>query len=133
MPPPPTCRGRTHRSVCSTKAGGALHYTEIASRILDRGLEDSTGATLADSVNAMLATSIKRNGLESPFLCEGAGIYRLRDAGVADDNIDITSGPVAAFRIHWRRDLSQWTSQPRLLGRQHAKADQVDLADQRGV
>ena len=115
-----------------TEAGEPLHYVEIARRILDGGFKSTSGATPADSLNAAIGTSINKDGPASPFVRHDAGVYRLRDMALA--TVDPTTpGPVAAFGIHWQRDLVQWASRPRLYGRQHANADRVDLADQYGI
>lgn len=113
-------------------ASQPLHYTEIARRILDRGLKSTVGATPANSLNAALGMSINQDGPTSPFVRHEAGVYGLRDTPPPTNGNGV-GGPVAAFGIHWRRDLVQWATRPRLFGRQHAKADRVDLADQHGV
>ena len=114
-----------------TAAGEPLHYAEITQRILDDGLKATAGATPADSLNATICVSITNEGPSSPFVRHGRGVYRLRDTPPPADS-DV-AGPMSAFGIHWQRDLVQWTARPRLFGRQHAKADRVDLAEQQGV
>lgn len=114
-----------------TAAGEPLHYVEIARRILDDGLKVTAGATPDDSLNAAIGGSINKDGPSSPFVRHAAGVYRLRDTSPPAE-VD-AAGPMSAFGIHWRRDLVQWTARPRLFGRQHAKADRVDLAEQQGV
>ena len=112
-------------------AGKPLHYAEITQRILDDGLKTTAGATPADTLNATISVSITKEGPSSPFARHASGVYRLRDAPPPADS-DV-AGPMSAFGIHWQRDLVQWTARPRLFGRQHAKADRVDLAEQQGV
>lgn len=112
-------------------AGEPLHYAEITQRILDDGLKATAGATPADSLNATISVSIGKEEPSSPFVRHASGIYRLRDTPTPTDP-DV-AGPISAFGIHWKRDLVQWTTRPRLFGRQHAKADRVDLAEQHGV
>lgn len=113
-------------------ASQPLHYTEIASRILDEGLKSTVGPTPANSLNAALGLSINQNGATSPFVRHERGVYGLRDTP-PPTNGNGGGGSVAAFGIQWRRDLVRWASNPRLFGRQHATADRVDLANQYGV
>lgn len=118
------------------EASEPLHYAEITKRILDGNFKEASGATPNSTVNATISSSLTKDGQRSPFRRAGVGVYELRDPQVppaGDDSDDTAGGPVAAFGIHWRRKLVQWTTHPKLYGRQHVKADRVDLADQQGV
>ena len=45
----------------------ALHYTEIAELIAERGYRMNFGATPQDTVSALLTTDINKNGEKSLF------------------------------------------------------------------
>lgn len=62
------------------EADGALHYTDIAERILLKGLRDNPGATPAQTVASTLSISI-RNDPDSPFQRVSRGEYILREGG----------------------------------------------------
>ena len=62
------------------KAGTALHAKEIAKRILDSGLWQSTGKTPVATVAARLYSDIKKKGDESVFVQVGAQTFALRDS-----------------------------------------------------
>lgn len=57
--------------------GKPLHYQEITRRVLSAGLWKTAGKTPAATINAQLATNIKRNGLASAFRRAGRGIFAL--------------------------------------------------------
>ncbi|MYA44628.1 MAG: hypothetical protein F4087_12415 [Gemmatimonadetes bacterium] len=116
------------------QAGGPLHYREIADRVLDGGLKRTTGATPVDTVGAVLSVSLAKEGAASPFRRTGRGVYGLRDGSSSEvEPKSNGDGPVSAFGSFWDRALVRWTSNPRILGRQHPKADRVDLASQHGI
>jgi restriction system protein len=58
-------------------AGKPLHYQEITRRVLSAGLWKTAGKTPAATINAQLATNIKRNGSASAFRRAGRGIFAL--------------------------------------------------------
>lgn len=55
------------------KAGGPLHYTEIAQQIAERGLRTDLGATPANTVSAQISISIQKDPA-SPFIRAGRGL-----------------------------------------------------------
>ena len=61
------------------EAGGALHYREITRLVLERGLWKTQGKTPEATVNARLATDIKRKGDGSAFVRTGPGLFDLRE------------------------------------------------------
>jgi restriction system protein len=68
------------------QADQPLHYREIARRALELGLIESKGKTPEATMNAQLATNIKRvagSGPPSPFVRIGRGIFGLREWGQA--------------------------------------------------
>jgi len=56
----------------------ALHYTEIAELIAERGYRKSLGATQQDTVSANMTTDINTNQEKSIFAKVDRGIYILR-------------------------------------------------------
>lgn len=60
-------------------AGEPLHYREIAERAIKRGLWTTSGKTPHATVNAALATDIKRHGSHSRFRRIGPGLFALND------------------------------------------------------
>ena len=66
------------------KAGEPLPYREITSRILAAGLWESHGATPEATINARLATDIKKHGAESRFQRTGKGVFALREWGMPE-------------------------------------------------
>lgn len=121
-------------------ASGALHYTEIAERIVSKGLRKSVGATPAQTVASHLSTSLRDES--SPYLRVGRGEYTLRavaDKGAAaapliekEAETDLESGALRAFGMFWRRDLVFWSGS-KLLGRQGTGATEVNFSGQIGV
>ena len=61
------------------KAGEPLHYKEITKRALDQGLWHTDGKTPEATVNAQLATEIKKCGAKSRFRRTGKGIFALKE------------------------------------------------------
>lgn len=59
-----------------------MHYGEITSRILDRGLWSTNGKTPDATVNAQLATEISKHGENSQFIRTAPGIFALRTSGL---------------------------------------------------
>ncbi len=133
----------------------AMHYTEIADEIIDRGLKTTVGATPANSVNVIISNSLRDDGLDSPFDRTARGYYRLKahdvpstsqaqqtdDDGGLPPSLDTpseeakeTTGLINALGMHWSREKVYWSnSTPKLLGRQAAGSEPVDFTDQRGV
>lgn len=124
-------------------ADGALHYTEIAERIVSQGLRRSVGATPAATVAAYLSSSLHEK--TSPYLRVGRGEYALKEKAVAESNDHVEAntaenvdqaaetGALRAFGMFWHRDFVFWTGTPKLLGRQGAGATDVNFAAQVGV
>jgi hypothetical protein len=123
-------------------AEGALRYTEIAERISSEHLKRKVGANPASSVAATLSRSLA--DVDSPFQKVGKGEYTLKAnlqkassqaATVEPDQIseDSDTGALRAFGMFWQRIQVNWTSKPRLLGRQQVGASEVNFSDQVGV
>jgi hypothetical protein len=124
-----------------------LHYREITDRIIAQGLRKKLGATPAATVNAQIATSIKRDGHESPYVRIAKGTFALRngypnaevtsthvtpDMEASEDDEDQYE-VVSSFGMFWRREAVEWTATPKLLGMQSIGATPVDFFGQMGV
>lgn len=121
--------------------GTSLHYTDIAQRIVEKGLRKSVGATPASTVNGYISYSIKQDGKKSPFVRTGRGYYMLRELSAASE-VAIQSesdaeapgaGIINAFGMYWNRGFVNWGSKYRLLGMEQKGAETVDFFEQRGV
>ena len=124
----------------------AMHYSDIATKIVEDGLRNSVGATPAATVNSYISSSLKDEGNDSPFIRVGRGEYFLRTKSqgstdeieeqiidTADEQHEITTSVIHAFGMFWQRELVLWSSSPSLLGRQQIGADPVDFNAQLGV
>ena len=130
----------------------ALHYTEIAELIAERGYRTSLGVTPQDTVSANITTDIKNNEGNSIFVRVNPGIYYLRkyvDKSSELETEDIETETLVleksekedriihkiinAFGIYWNRDLVHWKSFPELYGVQQFGATPVNFKEQIGV
>lgn len=122
-----------------------LHYTDITEQIFARGYYRTEGATPAATVNAQLASSIKHEGMDSPFIRISKGTFALREA-TSDNNTSIqnTNGSgsgeaeqpeyiIRALGMYWQRDSVVWKNEPKLLGKQQTSSKAVDFGKQRGI
>lgn len=125
-----------------TTAGGALHYTEIAERIVSEGLRQSVGATPAATVASILSNSLREKS--SPYFRVGRGQYTLKsvtETAAQEDQTEVSesvaqvedAGALRAFGMFWQRAFVLWSGQSRLLGRQGVGATDVDFGEQIGV
>lgn len=120
------------------EAGGALHYSEIAERIVAQGLREEVGATPQQTVAATISMSLRE--VDSPYVRVARGEYALRSelqigtvAPSAPELVaeEAVTGALKAFGMYWQRGLVMW-ARPRLLGKQ-AGGTEVNFADQQGV
>ena len=129
-----------------TDEGEAMHYADIAEKIVESNLRESLGATPAATANATMSVSIRDDRDASPFYKAGRGLYGLRahqepgqseehTQDIEHDNHTGTGGDtiIRALGMYWLRANVYWRSNPAILGRQQIGADTVDFADQRGV
>jgi hypothetical protein len=127
---------------------GAMHYREIAEAVFADGLRGNVGATPAQTVAAIISTSIKKRGSASAFVRTGLGQYMLREnvdqsaeidepdeptSQIEDVETQESGGIVRAFAMYWSRDYVDWKSTPALLGQQLKDAQEVDFGNQVGV
>jgi hypothetical protein len=126
--------------------GKALHYADIAERIMARGLRGPV-ANPAAVVRRVLGQSI-RDGHDR-FQRTNDGEYILREILTpapllprpkatpepsTDDVDDTDAGAIQALGMFWRREAVLWSrAKPSLWGHQSAGAQSVDFAGQVGV
>ena len=128
----------------------ALHYTEIAELIAERGYRVNFGATPQDTVSAQLTTDINKNGEKSRFAKVDKGIYILRkflneksqkkiqekeeETESTKDAKDERFKIINSFGIYWSRDLVFWeNSAPDLFAVQQKGAEPTNFKDQVGI
>lgn len=125
---------------------GPLHYEEITDKIISDGLKKSVGATPSATVNAQISSSIKHEGIRSPYERVARGTFKLRDKEVAAkvapplqipakdfNEMEDQYAIVSSFGMFWRREGVNWTPIPKLLGMQKQSSLAVDFSDQTGV
>lgn len=56
-----------------------LHYTEITRFAIEEGLLSTKGLTPEASMNALIATDIKKKGIASDFAKVGKGVYSINE------------------------------------------------------
>jgi hypothetical protein len=127
----------------------ALHYTDIAELISERGYIKSLGATPQNTVSSNLTTDINTYKEKSIFAKVDKGIYILRkfldyhsqllteeETGgkISEKRIRTENNKVInAFGIYWYRDRVHWKTIPDLLGIQQSGASEVNFKDQIGI
>ena len=123
-------------------AAKPLHYNEITEKIISDGLRTSIGATPAATVNAQISSSIKHDGVSSPYVRVAKGVFALakpatttpvpvkdkltptvEESDEPEEQYDI----VSSFGMFWRRDAIQWVATSKLLGMQRLGATPVDF------
>jgi HB1, ASXL, restriction endonuclease HTH domain len=139
-----------------------MHYSEISELILSRGYYETAGATPDNTVSSQITTSIRKDGLHSPFIRVSRGTYALKDefgptkaedetpgmpdvpavidagtgeAEVAELNNDDEqdASVIQALGMYWQRDLVIWRANPKIYGKQQANSEPIDFCEQRGV
>lgn len=126
-----------------------LHYTEISEQILSRGYYSTDGATPAATVNAQISSSIKHDGIESPFIRVNKGIFSLRDSPIASNEAptnrpktapviskqdeELSDSIIHSFGMYWQRDLVVWRNDLKMYGKQQALSKPVDFGKQKGI
>lgn len=127
------------------KANEPLSTKEITKRIIEEGLRKSLGATPSATVGAQISASIKHDGGSSPYTRVSKGTFALKKATAGQTQVIQPSSIVDApeteeqyeiftsFGMYWRRNLIQWTSKPKLLGRQEIDSIPVNFNEQLGI
>lgn len=119
-----------------------LHYTEIARRIIERGLKTpiATANSVVSKACKDLGSAMGRNGVRP--IENQRGWYALEPVAselnrkiIQDEAAASRSGilTIQAFGLFWRRDRVHWDTGQQLFGRQSKDAVVVDFADQDGV
>lgn len=124
-----------------TEAGQAVHYKEITEAIANQGLRKSLGATPANTVFAILSSSIKDEGDSSPFLKTNSGMFMMKSTASApspsETAINSETKPntqiVKCSGVYWNYEKVRWTSKPKILGQQQAGSKAIDFSNQVGV
>ncbi|MBU1651327.1 hypothetical protein KKA00_03850, partial [bacterium] len=127
------------------EAPGAMHYKDIADKIIEDGLRTNLGATPAATVSSFLSTTINNEAGKCPWQKVGRGLYIWKlKAGITKSpelaTIDNELGTeevqydiISSFGMFWRREAINWISSPKLLGTQQIGADPVDFSKQIGI
>lgn len=123
-------------------AAEPMYYVDIAEQIAKQELREDLGATPANSVAAIITTSIQKEGSKSPYVRVARGIYGLRTS-VNSPKQDFTAeteastssetGVINAFGMFWDRSKVSWGGNVKILGQQQANASIVDFHFQKGV
>lgn len=115
------------------EAGEAMHYTDIAEEIIERGLRVNYGATPAQTVANYIAHHRQNKGI----VRVEAGFYTLQsilDSHIGEQDADEeVVNLIQAFGLFWDRDNVKWKNPPEILGKQSIGADPVDLSEQIGI
>ena len=119
-----------------------MHYADIAEQIAKQELREDLGATPANTVAAIISTSIQRDGSQSAFARVSRGVYTLQTASgfppppIVNEIEETTSpdtGVINAFGMFWDRSKVLWTQSPKILGQQQTNAVEVDFCNQKAV
>lgn len=122
----------------------AVHYTEIATLIAERGYRKNLGATPWDTVAAQLSNEIRKYQEKSIFVKVDTGIFILRkfldnkenllQEVSQDESVEKQSQFINSFGIYWNRESVDWKpSHPDLFGVQTQKATPINFKSQIGV
>lgn len=124
---------------------GAIHYTDIADKIIEKKLRTSLGATPAATVSAHLSLGIKNNGDDCPWQKLGKGLYAWKKNAIlntdvvnkttktADENDEDQYDIISSFGMFWNRNSVEWKGTPKILGMQKIGAESVDFSKQLGI
>ena len=131
-----------------------LEYAEISERILTEGYYKTDGATPRATVNAQITSSIKHDGIASPFVKIGRGVFGLKEVSsveattvqsqpvvaisktaiaVTEAEVESSDSIIRSFGMYWQRDLVVWRGDPKIFGKQQAMAAPVDFGKQKGI
>ena len=123
-----------------SEADSPMHYSAIADEIAERELRSDLGATPAATVASVIAQSLQKEGITSPFMRTGRALYALRKQQtslvtkpVPQEEAAETTGLVNAFGMFWDRAKVFWEPQPSILGQQQTNSRPVDFCEQKGV
>lgn len=120
------------------KADEPMHYSEIAGEILSKKYKPgTTTANPAANVYTNIYTSIKSEGEKSPFVQSGKGMFclnpSLKTAKTKMKEVEKDENLIKAAGIFWKRELVNWKTKARLLGRQVSGSSIVDFSNQKGI
>jgi hypothetical protein len=110
-----------------SEASGAVHYKDIADKIIEDGLRSDLGATPAATVASHLSTAIKNEAGDCPWQKIGRGLYVWKAkagivAGAAapipeeiEEADEDQYAVVSSFGMFWRREAIEWIANPKFL------------------
>lgn len=123
----------------------ALHYSDIAELIAERGYRIKLGKTPSNSVNTALNLHIKEEGKKSKIvkLNNKKGEYILRkvyeqeivepEENIVEAEKEVSSNIIKTIGMYWDRDLVIWKSPLNLYGVERIGAEQVNFGAQTGI
>jgi hypothetical protein len=127
-------------------ASGAVHYKDIADKIMQNKLRSTIGATPAATVSYELTTAIRKEGGNCPFQRIGEGLYIWKERMGTDQPTQFQKREpetgeekepqydiITSFGMFWRRDAIDWSLMPKILGMQQIGAEAVDFHKQIGI
>ncbi len=130
------------------EANEPMSPAEIADEVVERGLRTELGATPSATIGSRIYTSLKTDGINSPFVRAGKARFMLRsgDAAVSaiaeqaaiekelTESTAETTGLVNALGMFWEYSKVDWErTEPHLYGQQQIGSQKVDFCAQRGV
>ncbi len=113
--------------------GVALHYAEIAQRIISQKLRKKVGATPSNAVYTVMFEK------KDVFEKVAPATFRLRGSGDSNGGVDDPSpgaeqaSPIMALGMFWERDLVNWTGKPAILGSEQPGAAVANMTEQTGI
>jgi len=129
-----------------SEAPGAVHYKDLADKIIEDGLKTTLGATPAMTVSAGLTTAINKEGGKCPFQKVGKGLYIWKKKAGITQSTEAFQAPeeegeteeeqydvITSFGMFWRREAIEWVNNPKILGMQQIGAAPVDFLKQTGI
>lgn len=130
-----------------------LGYSEITERILSQGYYKTDGATPDATVNAQISSSIKDDGIASPFVRVSKGTFSLKSnieqnlhetpqatntppsltPAITEAQVENSESIIKALGMYWQRELVVWQNNPRIYGKQQATSKAVNFGEQKGI
>ena len=124
---------------------GAIHYTDLSDKIIEKKLRTSLGATPTATVSAHLSLGIKKDGDDCPWQQLGKGLYiwkknaisnidtAPKNTNIEDDSEEGQYDIISSFGMFWSRSSVEWKGTPKILGMQKIGAEAVDFSKQLGI
>ncbi len=139
-----------------SEEGQAMHYQDIANKIVDHQFRENVGATPASTVNSVISQNISELSEDSWFIRVNMGEYFLnpkrhlitttllqdlpnlespeQELEILEETTEeISKGLIKSFGMFWSRHEVFWKNNPSLYGAEQKGADKVDFASQVGI